>query len=75
MALDLLPDPQTVKRLARDDYLRKSHLSAFDQFMKGNIKSSMKTIYNYDQMRQESEFEEALKEILRQRKEFGLYVE
>jgi hypothetical protein len=50
-------------------------LTAFTQFLNGNIKGAMRTIYNYDNMRQKPKFERALKEIQRERTNLGLYNE
>ena len=75
IVLSLPPEQTETEKLVREQFLRKSHLTAFSQFLKGDIKGCMKTIYDYDNMRQKGKFEAAFKEILTHRKQLGLMSE
>jgi hypothetical protein len=52
--------------------LTQRHLEALDLFLDDKLEASMKTLYDYDSMRQKQKFNRAMDEIVQLRLELGL---
>ena len=64
VVIDMIPESEASHQLERKEFLRISHEKAFVQLISGSIEHSMKTIYDYENMRQKGKFKQALKSVL-----------
>jgi hypothetical protein len=53
-------------------YLIRCHRKAYDEFIQGMIFEAMKTLYDYESMRQKPKFEAAVISITKHRQSMGL---